>query len=197
MYISNSDVEERDEGDDLKEDFETLYAEGILSDVQLRTATQTFNAHKNILSARSPVFRAMFSNDMMEKVQECVPVPDLEADTVRRMLLYMYTKALKDLHWESAMKLYAAADKYEIVALKTKCSSFLICNLCPSNLCEVLVLADMHADDNFKRVAQDYALLYEEEVFSSDEWNEFAKNNGPLAAETMLRKWNGKKTEGR
>ncbi|GFR29112.1 TD and POZ domain-containing protein 3 [Trichonephila clavata] len=147
MCISNFGVEETDKGDDLKEDFEKLYAEDILSDVQLSTATQTFHAHKNILSARSPVFRAMFSNDMKEKIEECVPVPDLEADTVHRMLLYMYTNALKGLHWESATKLYAAADKYQIVALKNKCSSFLICSLCPSNLCEILMLSDMQDAD--------------------------------------------------
>ncbi|GFY77022.1 hypothetical protein TNIN_57851 [Trichonephila inaurata madagascariensis] len=103
---------------DLKEDFHCLYAEGILRDVKLRTTTQTFHAHKNILYVRSPVFRAMFTTDIKEKVQECVDITDLEDATVRRMLLYMYTNALEDFQWESALKLYAAADKYKIFALK-------------------------------------------------------------------------------
>ncbi|GFY43478.1 hypothetical protein TNIN_180491 [Trichonephila inaurata madagascariensis] len=66
---------------DLKEDFHCLYAEGIFSDVKLRTTTQTFPAHKNILSIRSPVFRAMFTTDMKEKIQKCVDISDLEDDT--------------------------------------------------------------------------------------------------------------------
>ncbi|GFT47280.1 speckle-type POZ protein [Trichonephila clavipes] len=175
---------------DLKKDLESLYAEGILSDVKLCTFSQTFYTHKAILSARSPVFREMFQTDMKEKIQECVGVPDLEDDTVHQMLLYVYTNALEDLQWESAMKLYAAADKYEIVSLKNKCSSFLIQNLCPNNVCDVLVLADMHGDSDLKTAAQNYTRRHEEDVYPSEEWNVFAKNNSTLAVETMLLKWN-------
>ncbi|GFR29110.1 tdpoz3 [Trichonephila clavata] len=93
MCISNSVVGEMYKADDLKEDFETLYAEGILSDVKLRTANFTFQAHKNILSVRSPVFRAMFTTEMKEKTQECIDIPDLEDDTLHKMLLYVYTNS--------------------------------------------------------------------------------------------------------
>ncbi|GFW48230.1 speckle-type POZ protein [Trichonephila clavipes] len=185
---SHSDMEELKEAD-LKEDLKNLYVEGTLSDVKLRTTTQTFHSHKIILSARSPVFRAMFTTDMKEKIQECVDVPDLEDDTVRRMLLYMYTNDLEGLQWNLAVKLYDAADKYLIVTLKNKCSSFMKRNLCPSNVCEVLGLADIHGDGDLKRAAQKYALAHEEVVFHSDEWSEFVKNNSTLAADTMLRKW--------
>ncbi|GFY37060.1 hypothetical protein TNIN_385681 [Trichonephila inaurata madagascariensis] len=66
---------------DLKEDFEHLYSKGILSDVTLRTASETFHAHKTILSARSPVFLAMFTTDMKESMQNDVDVSDLEDDS--------------------------------------------------------------------------------------------------------------------
>ncbi|GFQ99379.1 tdpoz3 [Trichonephila clavata] len=154
---------------DLKEDFERLYNESILSDVKLRTTTQTFHTHKVILSARSSVLRAMFSTDMKEKIQEYVDVPDLENDTVRRMLQYVYTNSLEGLQWESALKLYVAAAKYEIVTLKNRCSSFLKCNLCPNNLCDVLVLADKHGDGDLKKSAQICALEHKHDVFNSDE----------------------------
>ncbi|GFY37357.1 TD and POZ domain-containing protein 1 [Trichonephila inaurata madagascariensis] len=58
MCVSNSGVGEMCKVDDLKEDFETLYAEGILSDVKPKT--KCYPA-KNILSARSPVFRSIFA----------------------------------------------------------------------------------------------------------------------------------------
>ncbi|GFU17356.1 TD and POZ domain-containing protein 3 [Nephila pilipes] len=190
--ISNPDIEQMDEMVDLKEDMEYLYTEGILSDVKLRTISQTFHAHKNILSARSPVFRKMFETDMKEKIQECVEVPDLEDDTVRRMLLYVYTNTLEGLEWESALNLYVAADKYEMAALKSKCSSFLKRNLCPDNLGDALALADSHVDCDLKEAVQDYALEHEEDVFRSEVWKVFAKNNSSLAMELMLWKWNKK-----
>ncbi|GFY52877.1 TD and POZ domain-containing protein 3 [Trichonephila inaurata madagascariensis] len=186
---SHSDVEEPQKEADLKEDLINLYVEGTLSDVKLRTTFQTFHSHKAILSARSPVFRAMFTTDMKEKIQQCVDIPDLEDDTVLRMLFYMYTDDLEGLQWERAVKLYDAADKYLIATLKNKCSSFMKRNLCPSKACEVLGLADIHRDGNLKKAAQEYAVAHEEVVFNSDEWSEFAKNNSTLAADTMLRKW--------
>ncbi|GFR03374.1 TD and POZ domain-containing protein 3 [Trichonephila clavata] len=177
---------------DLKEDMKCLYDEGAFSDVKIRTNTQTFHAHKAILSARSLVFRAMLMTDMKEKIQESVDVPDLEDDTVRQMLLYVYTNALEGLQWESALRLYVAADKYQIISLKSKCRSFLQCNLCPKNLCEGLVLADMHGDGVLKEAAQNYILSHEKDVFGSDKWKLFTKNNTALAAETMLLIWERK-----
>ncbi|GFU07712.1 hypothetical protein NPIL_350791 [Nephila pilipes] len=190
--MTNAIAEQLDSMSDLKEDFGRLYDEGLHSDMKLRTATETFHTHKNILSIRSPVFRKMFATDMKENIQECVDIPDLDDDTVRRMLLYVYTNALEDLQWESALRLYAAADKYEIVALKSKCSCFLKRNLCPSNLYDALVLADRHADGELKAAAQDYALKHEENVFNSEEWKAFVQSYSTLAAATMLLKWNKK-----
>ncbi|GFU16155.1 hypothetical protein NPIL_217471 [Nephila pilipes] len=171
---------------DLKNDPECLYVKGILSDVKLRTAIRTFLAYKAILCSRSLVFLAMFMIDMKKKKQDFVEVPDLEDDTVCRLLLYVYSNVLEDLQGEGALKLYAAADKYQIVSLKSKCRYFLNSNLCPNNLCDVLVFGDMHADDPLKAAAQEYALEHEEDVFRSEVWKAFAKTNPPL--KTMLLK---------
>ncbi|GFR31624.1 speckle-type POZ protein-like B [Trichonephila clavata] len=186
----NAEASQSDKMHDLKEDFHRLYAESNFSDVKLCTKTETFHAHKAILSARSPVFHAMLRTDMKEKIQGCVDVPDLEDDTVHRMLLYIYTNALEDLQWGSALNLYAAANKYEIISLRRKCSSFLKSNLCLNNVCDVLILADMHGDSDLKETAQNYTLKHEQDVYTSEEWKEFAKNNSTLAMETMLLKWN-------
>ncbi|GIX99919.1 protein roadkill [Caerostris extrusa] len=96
-----------------------------MSDVKLKTKTCSFPAHKFILSARSPVFKTMFSSDMRESTCDSVDIRDLEDDTVKRMLRFMYTADVVDLGWNSASDLYAAADKYEVLTLKEKCSSYL------------------------------------------------------------------------
>ncbi|GBM57702.1 hypothetical protein AVEN_149660-1, partial [Araneus ventricosus] len=46
--------------------------DGIPCDTKLQTATETFPAHTNILSAQSPVFEAMFKTNMKETIQKCV-----------------------------------------------------------------------------------------------------------------------------
>ncbi|GFY38100.1 TD and POZ domain-containing protein 5 [Trichonephila inaurata madagascariensis] len=174
----------------LREDLESLCSREVLSDMKLRTNTNTIPVHTTILGARSSVFRAMFSNDMKEKTQGCVDVTDLDDETVRRMLLYMYTNKLENLHWESASQLYAASDKYNIASLRSKCSAILQAKLSPTNACQILTLADMHQDKVLKKTVQKYILMRSEVIFSSEKWKLLMKANLHLAAETMHLKWN-------
>ncbi|GBN22025.1 hypothetical protein AVEN_211335-1 [Araneus ventricosus] len=53
-----------------------------------------------VLSARSSVFKSMFTPDMREKTTDCVIIEDLEADTVRWMLVCLYSDNLDDLDWK-------------------------------------------------------------------------------------------------
>ncbi|KAF8771472.1 Speckle-type POZ protein like [Argiope bruennichi] len=169
----------------LKDDLNFLYHEGILSDMELRTTDQTFPVHTVILSARSPVFRRMFSTDMKESAEKCVYVPDLDSDTIRRMLMFVYTDSFQNTQWENAINLYAAADKYELLSLKTKCSCFLKTSFSSSNACEILILADMHQDNCLKKDAQEYILRHNKSIFASKEWAMLMDTNPKLAAETM------------
>ncbi|GBM17324.1 TD and POZ domain-containing protein 5 [Araneus ventricosus] len=169
----------------LKDDLKFLYSEGILSDMQLRTADETFPVHTVILSARSAVFRRMFSTDMQENAEKYVYIPDLDNDTVRRMLMFVYTDAFQSIQWENAVQLYAAADKYELLSLKSKCSCLLKTSFCSTNACQILILADMHQDVCLKKEAQEYILRHSKSVFSSNEWAILLDTYPKLAAETM------------
>ncbi|GFR23874.1 tdpoz1 [Trichonephila clavata] len=134
-----------------------------------------------------PVFKAMFINDMRERNSECVNIEDLDDDTVQTMLLYIYTATVPDLQWGSACNLYTAADKYEILTLKYKCSSFLKDNLSPENACDLLILADRHHDEDLKSKAEKF-ILNDEEIFDTNRWKLFMKTNLQLAADLMYLK---------
>ncbi|XP_055951763.1 uncharacterized protein LOC129987826 isoform X2 [Argiope bruennichi] len=135
----------------LKDGLILLFIEGILCDAKLKTATEIFPVHKVVLSAQSPVFKSMFTTDMKEKTNDFVEIEDLDADTVREMLFFMYSDILDNLEYERAKNLYFAADKYNIISLKQKCSDFLKQNLQHLNCCDVLLLADKHQDNDLKR----------------------------------------------
>ncbi|GBN98865.1 Protein roadkill [Araneus ventricosus] len=116
-------------------DLGNLYRDQVLCDVTLKTDTEAFPAHTVILSARSSVFRAMFTSDMKEKKNACVNISDFESETVRQLLLYAYTDTVGDLKWDTAFQLYVDADKYAIISLKEKCSTFLKDSLRTSKVC--------------------------------------------------------------
>ncbi|GFY40920.1 hypothetical protein TNIN_430021 [Trichonephila inaurata madagascariensis] len=165
------------------ENLETLYKENLLCDTKLKTKSGSFPAHKNILSARSPVFKAMFNN-MKEKHSECVDIEDLDDDTVKRMLLYMYTVTLPDLQWDSACNLYTAAHKYEILSLKSDCTSFLMDNLTLDNACDLLILANRHQDKDLKSAIQNYFSI-NRGIFNTNEWKCFMQTNAQLSRELL------------
>ncbi|GBN50498.1 TD and POZ domain-containing protein 3 [Araneus ventricosus] len=169
----------------LKDDLISLFREGIFSDTKLNTATETFSAHISVLSARSPVFKSMFTNDMKEKTNQCVDIDDLDADTVRRMLLFMYSDTVDDLDYNSAKSLYFAADKYNIISLRCRCSSFLKQKLLESNCCDVLLLADKHQDTDLKNAVQAYIAKNDEVVLFSNEWKDLEKNHSQLTTEVL------------
>ncbi|GFS33014.1 speckle-type POZ protein-like B [Nephila pilipes] len=173
----------------LKDDLKDLYIDGILSDFKLCSPTETFSVHKSILSARSPVFRAMLTHETKEKSSNKVEISDVDSDTLRRMILYMYTDVLEETHWEDVSKLYIAADKYEIPALRSQCSSILKNELDSINACRILILADIHQDLDLKQFVQDFILKSGVDVISSKEWQPLMENNLKLAADTMRQNW--------
>ncbi|GBO08625.1 Speckle-type POZ protein [Araneus ventricosus] len=168
---------------ELQTDLKSILKDGTLFDETLQIGTEVIKVHKTILSARSPVFRAMFTKDMKEAINSTVVIEDLDLETVRRLLLYMYTDTIRDYQWENVKKLYFAADKYEILSLKRRCVSFLKTNLSVSNVSEILVLADLHQDGELKSAALDFISEYDSAVFTSEEWQELEKNNSSLAVQ--------------
>ncbi|GIX96510.1 speckle-type POZ protein [Caerostris extrusa] len=122
---------------------------------------------------------------MREKSNNYVDITDVDADTVRRLLLCVYSDSLEDLDWESACNLYAAADKCDVNSLKYKCALYLKQNLQVSNCCSVLEMADRHQDADMKRTVQDFMAVLEDDFLFSDDWIELEKNIPKLATETL------------
>ncbi|GIX69890.1 speckle-type POZ protein [Caerostris extrusa] len=143
----------------LKQALLNLYKDGSFSDVTLKAGTESFNVHKNILSVRSPVFKAMFTGNTVE-----------------------------DSHWEFAFDLYRAADEYELMDLRERCSDVLKANLSASNVCDIMSLAGMYLDQSLKMAAQDFVLEQGAGFTSSEEWKMFEETNSDLDNVLFLQK---------
>ncbi|CAL1284122.1 unnamed protein product [Larinioides sclopetarius] len=175
------------------DDLTTIFKNQCLTDMEIKTKRKSFPVHKIILCARSSVFKAMLTNDMKEKNNNCIQVDDLEDDIVKQLLHFMYSDSLENLDWNSAVKLYYAGDKYSIEKLKFLCCSYLVDNISVSNSSELLLLADTHNDSDLKKLVEDFILKYEEEVFGSDEWEQLIETNPQLVIKTMHLKYKRKR----
>ncbi|GIX75904.1 TD and POZ domain-containing protein 5 [Caerostris extrusa] len=113
----------------------------------------------------------------------------MDSMTLRLMLTYMYTDSLESLNMENVQNLYIAADRYELSSLKALCSSYMLKHITATGACEILTLADMIKDLDFKKSVQDFILLHDDEIFSSSAWKTFTESHLKLSAETMLLKY--------
>merc|ERR1711936_1548745 len=108
----------------LSDNIHSLLETGNFSDMALKIGDTTIPVHKSILAARSPVFCAMFQHDLEENKQGFVTITDLELDSLKEMLKFIYTGKVEQLE-TMADSLLAAADKYALDRLKVMCEEAL------------------------------------------------------------------------
>ncbi len=114
----------------------------------------TYNAHKLILAARSPVFAAMFSNSTLENTTNIIEINDLRPETIQSMLEYIYTGKVNDIK-RSTVELYRCADKYQLEDLRLQAEMALMNSISIDTSAEILLLADQHHSKELKsRVIQ-------------------------------------------
>ena len=95
-----------------------------LTDVEFLVDGKAFGAHLFIVSARSPVFAAMFSTDMIEANTGTVTINDTDPDVFETFLIFLYTGALEPFSLANDYRLRALADKYQVDTLLRLCQSF-------------------------------------------------------------------------
>ncbi|XP_055951601.1 speckle-type POZ protein-like [Argiope bruennichi] len=127
----------------------------------------------------------MFTNHMMESITNHVDIPDLLPSTLSSLLSYIYTDTVPELHGDNAMDLYRAADKYELLTLRDQCSAVLKANFSVSSVCNILILAHMHHDEELIRSVHSFIFKHDDDILNSKLWKQFKIENPSLATETM------------
>ncbi|KAL7293615.1 hypothetical protein TKK_0012700 [Trichogramma kaykai] len=152
--------------------FDWAFLDIELSDVKLRTASgEEIPAHRLILAAASPVFKAMFTHDMIENKNQLVDMADVSHETAVEMLRYIYTGSVANNETSLTLNLLAAADKYQLQDLKNKCEQQLSSNLSTKNVYEMLNIANMYSAKNLKKEAVD---LVKRNINSSLDYDEIS-----------------------
>lgn len=103
----------------------------------------TYGAHVEILTSRSPVFAAMFTHDMQENRTKTIDARDASLDIFKAFLQYVYDGHFaKMTSIEEAMDLYILADKYQIDDLKNLTVNRLNFGVTEDNVFDLLPFAN-------------------------------------------------------
>merc|ERR1719187_474644 len=160
-----------EEMDDTSNGMLDLLHTGELADVDVLVGGRVFRCHKAILGAKSPVLKAAFVHNMVEKATGKINIDGIESSTVEDMLKYIYGGKIDNLD-EKATKLLAAADQYDLKLLKKKCEELLCKSLNISNCLDYLILADMHSTDILKPLVIRFVVENSREVVTQENWKE-------------------------
>ncbi|KAJ8765962.1 hypothetical protein K2173_020478 [Erythroxylum novogranatense] len=137
-------------------------------DIVFEVGGETFKAHKLILSARSPVFKAQFFGPVGDPKLDKVVVKDINPSIFKAMLVFIYTDKLPDVleitgssstctSFNMLQHLLAAADLYHLDRLKLLCASKLCEELTADTVATTLALAEQHHFSQLKAICLKFA----------------------------------------
>jgi speckle-type POZ protein len=135
-------------------------AEG--SDVSFLVDGDKFPAHRAVLAARSPVFKAQLLGSMAEANMSSITLHDIAPATFKLMLRFMYTDAcpadaeLGDSPDEMFRLLLAAADRFALDRLKLLCASKLWDNVSVHTVADTLICAETYNCPGLKKKCIDF-----------------------------------------
>ncbi|XP_032752675.1 TD and POZ domain-containing protein 1-like [Rattus rattus] len=154
----------RDPRKTLAEDLGELWENSFFTDCSLVVAGQEFRAHKAILAARSPVFRAMCEHEMLEGLTNHFEIHNIHLHVFKEMMGFIYTGKAPHLQSHSiATGLLAVADMYDLQDLKVMCEDALCRNLSVKNAVPTFILADLHRTEHLNTKAMDFIILHASE----------------------------------
>jgi speckle-type POZ protein len=157
---------------DMSQHIGHLLTSGKRTDITFEVDEEMFPAHKVVLAARSPVFRAQLFGPMKDKNMECIKVEDMEAPVFKALLHFMYWDELPDIEeltglnttWVStlmAQHLLAAADRYALERLKLLSELKLCEDVAINTVANTLALAEQHHCYQLKTVCLKFVALPE------------------------------------
>lgn len=141
----------------LSSDYGKLLESKEEADITFLVSGEAFPAHKMVLIARSPVFKAMLCGSMIENGASTITVKEIEPEVFKALLHFIYTDTFPLDNFdpskatELTRQLLSAADRYGMEKLKVMCEGKLCMTIDVENIIIMLLLADQHQCNMLKQ----------------------------------------------
>lgn len=162
---------EKDFSKTLLSEIYQLWLDRELCDVNLSVEGVVIPAHRVVLAALSPYFKAMFCSQLDESHRFQIRIQDLSLPAVQTIINFAYTAHL-DLSEDTVQSVMQTAAMMQISAVEKLCCAFIIEHLHPSNCLGIRDFAHVTGCFELKDVADKYC---EENFFEVSQHEEFLK----------------------
>ncbi|XP_032902953.1 kelch-like ECH-associated protein 1A [Amblyraja radiata] len=144
-----------------------------LCDVTVRVAhggkEQAFAAHRVVLAASSPVFRAMFTTKLKEQGAPEVVLKGVDPRAMERLIEFAYTSLVSvDAH--CVQQLMVASSMYQVDGVTRACTDFLLQNMDSSNVIGIAHFAEQVGCVELCQKAKKYVHIHFTEVIKEEEF---------------------------
>uniref|UniRef100_K3YME9 BTB domain-containing protein n=1 Tax=Setaria italica TaxID=4555 RepID=K3YME9_SETIT len=134
---------------EMAQQFGMLLEDMASADVTFEVGGKSFHAHRLVLAARSPVFKAQLFGSMRDTRMESLVIGEMDPAVFKALLHYIYNESLPNMdsadranRHEMLCHLLEAADRYAIERLKIICERMLLMDLDVENVAMTLALAE-------------------------------------------------------
>ena len=145
----------------------------VLCDTTIRAQGRDFPAHRCVLSAASPYFRAMFTSQLKEKESNLVELQETKSTAISDVLRYIYIGET-NIDSSNAQDLVMVADYLIIPSLKTKAAIFLEGTLNASNCLALESFASRYNCESLKQGCGTYKAANFVDVARSEDFRMLA-----------------------
>ncbi|KAL3060978.1 hypothetical protein OYC64_009234 [Pagothenia borchgrevinki] len=146
-----------------------LRSKKMLCDVQLVAGSVEVPAHRVVLASCSPYFCAMFTGDMSESKAHQVEIREVDGQTLRKLVDYIYTAEI-EVTEDNVQVLLPAASLLQLMDVRQVCCEFLQSQLHPTNCLGIRAFADLHTCTQLLDQAHAYAEQHFSEVVQGEEF---------------------------
>eukprot|EP00092_Neocalanus_flemingeri_P030638 GFUD01033267.1.p1 GENE.GFUD01033267.1~~GFUD01033267.1.p1 ORF type:complete len:380 (-),score=88.80 GFUD01033267.1:71-1210(-) len=170
--------------------FESFY--GTPGDVKIVCGGKEFSCHKLLLTAQSPVFRAMFAHDSKESAESSVPIDDSTPEAVHEFLFFLYHGMMRIVPFTSAdlelvFGLVHLASKYQMNVLVDICKDVLVDIVDVFSVLKIMVVVDKYPELSEVTVRLGNFMKENfEEIVKNEDWSEFVVTNPSLVTDFLL-----------
>ncbi|OQV20094.1 Kelch-like protein 20 [Hypsibius exemplaris] len=140
-------------------------------DVTLKAGIVEIDAHRKVLSAYSPYFRAMFASGLSESLQDEVELQHIDGSALEAVIIFAYTGRLT-LNQDNVQQLLEVSSLLYLDNITRECCRFLVNALDPVNSLGIARFADTYCCPYLLEIAERFTRLHFSEVAAGEEFLE-------------------------
>ena len=146
-----------------------LRKEKKLCDVVLKVDKKEFHVHKIILAGTSPYLSAMFTNGMLESLQNVIDIHGIDEKTMEMLVDFSYTGTI-EINVENVQHILAGSSLLNMESLRLACSKFLQSQLDSGNCIGIRDYASIYSCKELEMSATQFLYQHFLEVKDTDEF---------------------------